>query len=144
MSSASCIFCRIASGEIPSLRVFESSDAVAFLDIAPLAPGHTLLVPRAHYENLLDVPPDALAQLTRPLPRLARAILNATGATGLNLLQNTGASSGQAVFHVHFHLIPRREGDKLGFRWNAGSYPPGEDRAMQDKIAAGLSAARTL
>ncbi len=138
MSSANCIFCRIASGAIPALKVFESPDAVAFLDISPLAPGHTLLIPRQHYENLLDVPSDVLTRLTAHLPLLARAVLSVSGATGLNLLQNTGESSGQAVFHVHFHLIPRTAEDRLGFRWNAGAYEPGEDKVMQSKLVAAL------
>lgn len=136
--SGNCIFCKIAAGQIPSLRVFESDDALAFLDIAPLAPGHTLLIPRQHCTSLLDAPQDLLSKLSVHLPRVARAIIDSTGATGLNLLQNTGESSGQAVFHIHFHLIPRVADDGLGFRWNAGAYAAGEGEAMQSKIKAAL------
>lgn len=141
MTSGNCIFCKIASGAVPALKIFESDDAVAFLDISPLAPGHTLLIPTSHYRDLIDVPEDVLARLTSHLPKLADAILRVTGATGLNLLQNTGESSGQAVFHVHFHLIPRVADDRLGFRWNAGAYSPGEDKAMQAALRAALAGA---
>src|SRR5712675_2835 len=105
-----CIFCRIVSGEIASVGIDESSDHLAFLDVGPLAPGHILLIPKKHFDDIRDIPPELLSRLTAELPRLGRAILKATGATGLNVLQNTGASSGQAVFHFHIHLIPRREG----------------------------------
>lgn len=140
MSDNSCIFCKIAAGSIPALRVFESPDAIAFLDIAPLAPGHTLLIPRQHFQSILDVPPDVLGRLSGHLPPLARAVMKVSGATGLNVLQNTGESSGQAVFHLHFHLIPRTEEDQLGFRWNAGTYGPGEDKAMQAGLLMALKA----
>ncbi|GJQ26900.1 MAG: hydrolase [Phycisphaerae bacterium] len=119
---------------IPSRRIYSDEHCTAFLDIAPLAPGHTLVVPRQHVTNLLDCSADALAAVTRALPRLATALVAATGATGLNLLQNSGASSGQVVMHLHFHLIPRRDGDGLGYRWNAGSYAPGEAESLQDLL----------
>jgi histidine triad (HIT) family protein len=137
--SANCIFCKIASGQIPSLRVFESEDALAFLDIAPLAPGHTLLIPKTHCSSLLEVSPEMLSRLTAHLPALGSAILNSTGATGLNVLQNSGESSGQAVFHLHFHLIPRVSDDGLGFRWNAGAYAAGEAESMQKHIKSSLA-----
>ncbi|MCB9852467.1 MAG: HIT family protein [Phycisphaerales bacterium] len=132
-----CIFCKIASGKIPSARVWSSDDAVAFLDVSPLAEGHTLLIPRRHFTDLRDVPADVLARILSVAPKLVGALMNATGATGVNVLQNTGASAGQAVFHLHFHFIPRVEGDGLGFRWNAGSYPSGR----ADEVLAAVTAA---
>jgi histidine triad (HIT) family protein len=138
MTSANCIFCKVASGEIPSFGVLDEADAVAFLDIGPLTPGHTLLVPRAHYESLLDVPPEVVSSLAGYLPKLGRAIVEATGATGLNLLQNTGDSSGQAVFHLHFHLIPRQAGDGLGYRWNTTQYDRGKAESLQSSIQEAL------
>ncbi len=134
MSHADCIFCKIVAGDIPALRVWESDDCLAFLDVGPLAEGHTLLIPKHHYRDIRDIPTDSLAALTRNLPWLADAVLRATGASGLNILQNTGASSGQAVFHLHFHLIPRVESDGLGFRWNAGAYTSGRAEAIQSRI----------
>ncbi len=138
MEGANCVFCQIASGAIPSLRVLETADSVAFLDVRPLAPGHLLLIPKTHYESLLDVPAGVLGELTSQLPALARAVREATGATGLNLLQNNGASSGQVVFHLHFHLIPRRQDDGLGYRWNAGKYQDGEAESLQSRIIGAI------
>jgi histidine triad (HIT) family protein len=134
VQKADCIFCKIASGAIPSLRVLDTPDAIAFLDIGPLAPGHALLIPKQHFDSILDVPDEALHTLTSHLPPLGRAIMRATGATGLNVLQNTGESGGQLVFHLHFHLIPRRPGDSLGFRWNSRKYAAGEGEAVQTAI----------
>ena len=137
--AADCIFCKIISGQIPSLEVYENADCLAFLDIGPLADGHTLLVPKQHFSRLVDVPPAILAAIASQLPRLAAAILRATCAEGLNVLQNNGAAAGQVVEHVHFHLIPRRGGDGLGFRWNAGKYPAGRGEELSRTIAAALS-----
>ena len=133
-----CIFCRIVSGQVPSVKIDESPHHLAFLDIGPLAPGHALLIPKQHFDDIRDISPDVLGRLTAELPRLSRAIIQATGATGLNVLQNTGASSGQAVFHFHIHLIPRIEGDKLGYRWNAGKYEPDQASEVQTRIIESL------
>jgi len=140
MQKPDCIFCKIASGAIPSLRVLDTPDCLAFLDIGPLSPGHTLLIPKEHYEDILTVPVDALNRLTAHIPRLAAAILEVSGATGLNVLQNTGACAGQAVFHLHIHLIPRTDGDRLGFRWNTTKYAPGEGEAIQTRLLNELKA----
>jgi histidine triad (HIT) family protein len=139
MSAGDCIFCKIACGEIPCAKVHETPDFLAFLDIGPLAPGHTLLIPKRHFTGILDVPPDVLARVTAALPGLAKAIMHVSGATGLNVLQNTGASSGQAVPHLHFHLIPRQDGDNLGYRWNAGTYAAGRATEIQAKIVEALN-----
>ncbi|MCK6454946.1 MAG: HIT family protein [Phycisphaerae bacterium] len=137
--SAACVFCRIIAGEIPSMRVYEDASIVAFLDIAPLAPGHLLVVPRVHVTTLFEMTESQVSTVAAQLPRLAKAVLRVTGASGLNVLQNNGRSAGQVVEHVHFHLIPRVESDGLGFRWNAGSYPPGRAEDVQRRLVAELS-----
>jgi histidine triad (HIT) family protein len=114
-----CIFCKIAAGRIPCVRVFEDDVLLVFMDIGPLAAGHVLLVPKKHYELLSDMPPEEAAHVGSKLPALVRAVRAAVGAEGVNLLQNSGRASGQEVMHVHFHLIPRRPGDGLGYRWPA-------------------------
>jgi histidine triad (HIT) family protein len=138
MSDAACIFCRIARGEIPSMKVFEDDAAFAFLDIGPLAEGHLLIIPKAHRERLEEMTADEVAAVTRHLPRLAKAVLSATGAKAYNVLQNNGKTAQQSVGHVHFHIIPRREGDSLGYRWNAGTYPPGRGEDLRQKVVAAL------
>src|SRR5262245_6444837 len=125
MSTQDCIFCKIATGQIPSQKVLESDAALAFLDITPLAEGHTLLIPKRHAARMEDMEDDEIAEVARVLPRLTRAVLKATGAPGLNILQNNGREASQVVHHVHIHLIPRQAGDGLGFRWNATQYAAG-------------------
>lgn len=111
--SESCIFCRIGKGELPSTRVYEDDDVLAFLDISPVAKGHVLVIPKAHYETLLDIPDDVSAKMLPVLARIGRAVMKGTGADGFNCLQNNFAASGQMVFHSHWHVIPRFEGDGL-------------------------------
>ena len=117
-----CIFCKIVSEQAPASVVYEDEGVMAFLDIAPLAEGHLLVVSRVHYSRFSDVPPQECAKLASVLPALGRAVMGVTGADGFNLLVNEGQVAGQAVPHLHFHLIPRKDGDGLGYRWNAGTY----------------------
>jgi len=115
-----CIFCKIVAGDIPCTRVWEDEACLAFMDIGPLADGHTLLIPKKHYEVISEMPPEEVAHLGRQIPGLARAVQEAMGADGLNVLQNNGRVAGQAVGHVHIHFIPRVPDDGLGYRWPAG------------------------
>jgi len=134
MSAEDCIFCKIAAGQAPCHKIFEDEVCIAFLDIGPLADGHLLVVPKKHYEWLTEMTPDEVAALARRLPMLGRAVVKATGAEGFNVLQNNGRCSGQVVMHVHFHIIPRREGDGLGYRWLAKRYPAGKAEQLQERI----------
>ena len=120
-----CIFCKIVSVKLPAAVVYENESVVAFLDINPLADGHTLVIPREHYALITDMPADTSARLLASVPMLGRALIAVTGAEGFNVLVNQGETAGQVVAHVHCHLIPRRPGDGLGYRWNAGKYPEG-------------------
>ncbi|QOJ15617.1 MAG: HIT domain-containing protein [Planctomycetia bacterium] len=136
MSASVSIFTRIIRGEIPCHRVHEDALTFAFLDIAPLAPGHTLVIPRREVALLHELTADEAAALARTAALLAPRILAAVGATAYNLLQNNGSAAGQVVPHVHVHIIPRREGDGLGYRWNARSAAPEELAALATKIRA--------
>jgi histidine triad (HIT) family protein len=136
----SCIFCKIAAGDIPCLKVYEDDSVLSFLDIGPLAEGHLLVIPKAHYVRLEDTPGDILAQLWRVLPLLAKAMLQVTGASAYNVLQNNGEVAGQEVQHVHFHLIPRFRGDGLGFRWNSKKYEGSRGAELQKQLTAALEA----
>lgn len=133
-----CVFCKIVAGKIPALRVYEDETILAFLDIGPLADGHLLVIPKEHAERLEDSNPDTLSHLAGHLPRLARAVLAVTGAAGYNLLQNNGKVSGQEVPHVHFHIIPRAQGDGLGYRWLASSYPAGRGEELRQAVVKAL------
>jgi histidine triad (HIT) family protein len=133
-----CVFCKIVAGQIPAFRVHEDDAILAFLDIGPLAEGHLLVIPKEHAERLEDMLPETLVHLAGQLPRLARAVLQVTGATGYNLLQNNGRVSGQVVPHVHFHIIPRSASDALGYRWPASKYPEGRAEELLQKLMAVL------
>ncbi len=110
-----CLFCRIVRKEEPASIVYEDDDTMAFLDINQGVRGHLLVVPKAHYVNLLDIDPEAAAAVARTVVKLAPALKEAMGADGINLWQATGWEAGQRVFHFHVHMIPRHSGDGLPF-----------------------------
>lgn len=118
MKDNNCIFCKIVAGEIPAEKVYEDADVLAMMDIAPSAKGHTLVIPKEHHPHLHDVPPELLAKMAAVLPKVAKAASKAVGAEDYNVLQSNGASAGQVISHVHFHVVPRKKGDglTLGFR----------------------------
>jgi histidine triad (HIT) family protein len=134
-----CLFCKIVQGEIPSARVLETDQALAFLDINPLNQGHVLIVPRDHHANLLDLPDDLAAQTAALLPRLARAVKLATGADGLNVVVNIGEVAGQTIHHIHWHVIPRFLGDPVHWPWPQGRYVGDELSQMQASIQQALN-----
>ncbi|KAM0300122.1 hypothetical protein HYE67_006364 [Fusarium culmorum] len=111
---SNCIFCKIIKGDIPSFKLFESDKTLAFLDIGPLSKGHALVIPKYHGAKLADIPDEDLAEI---LPVLKK-IVNATGATDYNILQNNGRIAHQEVDHVHFHMIPKPNNEEgLGVTW---------------------------
>ncbi len=110
-----CIFCAIAAGEIPSKKVYEDDEVYAFLDINPASEGHTLVIPKAHSEGLLDTEDKVLSSLISKVKKIAEMQKAAYNADGFNILQNNGEASGQTVKHIHFHIIPRYTGKKLNF-----------------------------
>jgi histidine triad (HIT) family protein len=129
----STIFSKIIAGEIPCHKVYEDDRVLAFLDINPLSEGHTLVIPKEEVATLDALSDESAAAIGRVLPRLCRAVMQATGAKDYNILQNNGAAAHQAVFHVHFHIIPRVGERGLGIGWKTGSL---EDGALAEKIAA--------
>ena len=102
-----CIFCKIANGEIPANKVYEDAATVAFLDISPRNPGHTIVIPKKHYGSILDVPESELASVMSTVKKAVIATKNATNSEGTNIVQNNGRAAGQVVAHIHFHVIPR-------------------------------------
>lgn len=134
------VFTRIIKGQIPSHRVYEDAMVFAFLDIAPLAPGHTLVVPKEPAATLDALSEESAAAIGRVLPRIARAVMASTGTRDYNVLQNNGAAAHQAVPHVHFHVIPRPGGGAgLGISWPAGRLEAEEGRRMAAAVAAELA-----
>lgn len=130
-----CIFCKIVAGDIPSYKVAENDLAYAFLDIHPANPGHTLVIPKRHAENVFETTPEewhAMADLTRTL---SIAIEKATDADGLNIKMNNREHGGQDVMHAHVHIVPRFKGDGVVKPLiQKAAYPKGEAEAMIEKI----------
>jgi len=128
-----CVFCKIIREEIPSDKVYEDDNVLAFLDIKPVSSGHTLLIPKVHSENLLNISEEHLANLMSVLPKVAKAIIEATGASGFNVGINNGADAGQIIFHTHIHIIPRNSKDNLQL-WAQHDYQEGEATIVAKKI----------
>jgi len=129
------IFAKILDGQIPCHKVYEDEHVLAFLDIGPLSRGHTLVIPKERKAFLHELSDEQAAAIGRVLPRIARALLAATGASAYNVLQNNGAEAHQAVFHVHFHLIPRFEEAGLEIGWRPGQLADGASLAAAIRAA---------
>lgn len=136
---AETVFSKIIAGEIPCHRVYEDEHVLAFLDINPVSAGHTLVIPKQAVATVDQMSDDSAAAVGRVLPRIARAVLKATGTREFNILQNNGAGAHQAVFHVHFHIIPKHaDGSGLGVGWKPGRLDTVQAKALLDAITAAL------
>lgn len=102
-----CLFCKIIKGEIPCSKVYEDEDVLAFLDISQTTIGHTLVIPKDHYDNFLYVPKDLLGKTFSAAQKIAQALVSGLGAKGVNILVNTNEVAGQTIMHFHIHVIPR-------------------------------------
>ena len=124
------IFSKILRGEIPCHKLYEDDQVLAFLDVNPIARGHALVIPKEEVASVDQLSDESAAAIGRVLPRLARAVLAATGTTQFNILQNNGADAHQAVFHVHFHIIPKHpDGSGLSVAWDARKLADGAELA---------------
>jgi histidine triad (HIT) family protein len=132
------IFDKIIAGEIPCHRVYEDDHVLAFLDVGPLSEGHTLVIPKESKSQLHELTDESAAAIGRVLPRICRAVMQATGATAYNVLQNNGAAAHQAVMHVHFHIIPKFGETGLGIRWSAGKLDAATAAELVKKITQSL------
>lgn len=131
MKDSSCIFCKIANGEIPSETIYEDDYFRAILDLGPASKGHTLILPKEHYGDICDADTAILSKAFPLAARIGMAAKSALGATGFNVVQNNGTSAGQTVFHLHIHVIPRYEGDSAMVTWT-----PGQDSGKEMKTTA--------
>jgi len=129
-----CIFCKIVAGEIPSVKVYEDSVVLAFMDIGPISDGHTLVIPKEHVEKLHHCNPELMAQVGQAVVKVANAVSKAIPSDGYNVLCNNGISAGQLVDHMHFHIIPRNTDDGVFNRWPAYEYPQGKAQKLAEKI----------
>ncbi|MEZ0279335.1 MAG: HIT family protein [Methylibium sp.] len=133
------IFAKILRGEIPATKVFEDEDFIVFMDVMPQAPGHTLVVPKAPSRNILDADPAVLAKVLPLVQRVAKAAKTALAADGVSIIQYNEAAGGQSVFHLHFHVVPRFEGQAL--KPHSGKMEdPAVLKAHAEKIKAALAA----
>jgi histidine triad (HIT) family protein len=104
--SETCTFCNIAQKEAPANIVYEDEKVIAFMSIRPINIGHTLVVPKKHYENIYEIPEDEVAHLYTVVKKIAHAVQKAVSAEGIRIVQNNGEAAGQVVFHMHVHIIP--------------------------------------
>lgn len=132
-----CVFCKIVRGEIPSEKVYEDDQVLAFLDLSQVTKGHTLVIPKKHVRNIFDLPPETAAELFRRIPKIANALKAAFPLEGMNILNNNEEIASQTVFHCHVHLIPRySKKDDFGLIWkdNSGTYNDEEFKERAEAI----------
>ncbi len=126
-----CIFCKIANGEIPCNKIWEDENYLAFLSIDPICDGHTIVIPKKHYENMFDVSESVIAGLNKSCKRISLMLKDKLNAEGINILNNSGVAAGQEVMHIHFHVFPRYKEDKLKL-WFLGA---SENFSKLDEVA---------
>ena len=132
-----CIFCKIASGEIPSNTIYEDDNFRVILDLGPATKGHALVLPKAHYADLFEIPEETLAGAAAVGKKVAATMKKTLGCDGLNLVQNNGEAAGQTVMHFHLHVIPRYKNDGQHILWKPTSPTPEELVAIRDEILKG-------
>jgi len=129
-----CIFCKIIKGEIPSNKIYENQNTYAFLDINPVNHGHTLVIPKKHYINIFDTPEETLKQLILTIKKITPAIKKAVNADGINIGLSNEQAAGQAVFHIHFHIMPRFKNDGLKLLPQKTYESPEQTKQIAQKI----------
>ena len=133
-----CIFCKIIAGDIPSYKVYEDDKVMAFFDILPISPGHTIIVPKKHEADMENLSDEDLCALATALKKIGKAMTEGLDVKGYSILLDNKSAANQHVPHVHFHLVPREEGDGLE-RWPQGGYDDGEAEKYLEKIKSVLS-----
>jgi histidine triad (HIT) family protein len=139
--SEDCLFCKIVRGEVPTSKIFEDDVCMAFMDVFPIKEGHCLLIPKDHYQNLLDVDKDVAAHLARRLVDLTHKVNKVIAPDGIITSAANGKGAGQEIPHLHLHVIPRNHGDGFGFRFPDDYRNKMADRERFDELAAQLGKA---
>ncbi|HWQ16011.1 MAG TPA: HIT family protein [Roseiflexaceae bacterium] len=132
------IFSRIASGEVPAVKIYEDDATLAFMDISPASRGHALVICKEEYADIFAIPPELLAITALAVQKVATAIRDALRPDGINIVQNNGAAAGQTVFHYHVHIIPRWEGDGVLRPWSHRQTTRDELRILAEQIRAAM------
>lgn len=128
-----CLFCKIARGEVPAVKVYEDDDTLAFMDLYPSTRGHVLVIPKHHFENIYGLPAETACRLMITTQRVAIALKNAVDADGINIVMNNESAAGQIIWHSHTHIIPRQNDDK-GYLGPKYTYIAGEMEEIAEKI----------
>ena len=129
-----CLFCKMVAGQIPVTKIYEDDDVLAFLDIGPISDGHTLVMPKQHFEKLDNCPSEILGRVGSKIGKIAGAVSAAMNSDGYNVLCNNGRAAGQLIEHLHFHIIARKTGDGLFDQWPAYKYEQGKIEVIAEKI----------
>lgn len=134
MKDDTCIFCKIAAGEIPSKTLYEDEEFRIILDLGPATRGHALILPKNHYRNLFDLPEEDAKKVMALAKKMVLQMREKLNCDGFNLVQNNEETAGQTVFHFHMHLIPRYEGDEQSIGWKPGKPQDAELEAIRKEI----------
>ena len=135
-----CVFCNLANGIWDSATLYEDDDFRVILDLGPASRGHALILPKAHYSNIYEIPEELAAKAIVLAKKMAGIMTEALGCDGFNIVQNNGEAAGQTVFHFHMHLIPRYKDDKAGFGWNTGELDETTKQEVLTKVLAKMEA----
>jgi histidine triad (HIT) family protein len=138
MGADDCLFCKMVAGKIPVTKIYEDEFVLSFLDIGPISDGHTLVVPKQHFEKLHDCPAELLGRVFSCLGKIAGAVAATVNSDCYNLLCNNGSAAGQLIEHLHFHIIPRNTGDRLFSRWPSYKYEHGKIEEIAGAIRENL------
>ena len=135
-----CVFCNLANGIWDSATLYEDDDFRVILDLGPASKGHALILPKAHYANIYEIPEELAAKAIVLAKKMAGIMTEALGCDGFNIVQNNGEAAGQTVFQFHMHLIPRYKDDKAGFGWNTGELDETTKQEVLTKVLAKMEA----
>ncbi|WP_122644255.1 HIT family protein [Luxibacter massiliensis] len=134
MRDESCIFCKLAAGEIPSATLYEDENFRVILDLSPAAKGHALIIPKEHYRNLYDLDEKLAAEVLVLAKKMVVKLKGILDCDGYNIVQNNEEAAGQTVFHFHMHLIPRYKGDNVGLGWKMGKLSDADKEEILSKV----------
>ena len=138
MKKDDCIFCKLANGDIPTNSIYEDEVVKVIFDASPAAPGHILILPKNHYDDIYSMDDETAAHVFKVAVKLSKAYRKALDFDGLNIVQNNGEAAGQTVFHFHMHIIPRYENDTVNIGWKPGSITDERIKEIKNKINGGM------